>query len=180
MKNNRGFTLIELLAVIVLLGILFGLSIPLLINTIHKNKNKIYIEDAKKMITQAEYKMSSNSASINKPKAGECIVFSLKYIDNGSFTTAPNDGNYSKTKSFVVVRNVGGNFVYDAMIVEESNNNYIGVPLTTFNDLNSNNSYTKVRALKSNEVIESSSVTKNYINSKISGSNVSKVLGIYS
>jgi general secretion pathway protein G len=42
MKNNKGFTLVELLVVIVILGIVTGLSIPLLRNVRENNEKKEY------------------------------------------------------------------------------------------------------------------------------------------
>ena len=41
-NNNKGFTLVELLVVIVILGIITGLSIPLLRNVRENNQKKEY------------------------------------------------------------------------------------------------------------------------------------------
>ena len=55
--NQKGFTLMELLATIVILSIIMLIAVPNVINTLDKNKRSFtYVEDAKKMITLAEYK----------------------------------------------------------------------------------------------------------------------------
>lgn len=41
MKNNRGFTLVELIAVITLLSAIILVTVPVIINTIKKNDNKL-------------------------------------------------------------------------------------------------------------------------------------------
>lgn len=43
MKNRKGFTLVELLVTVLILGIVTGLSIPLIRNVQNNNKNREYI-----------------------------------------------------------------------------------------------------------------------------------------
>ena len=134
-KNNKGFTLIELLAAIAILSILMVLALPQFTNIIGRNRDKVYISDALKMISQAEYKIRSNSTVIEKPDDGECIIFSLNYLDNNSFDNPPNKGEYLRYSSFVIVKNNNGNLEYSALLVEEYKNSYKGVKLTKENDL---------------------------------------------
>ena len=101
-KNNKGFTLIELLAVIVILGILFGFSIPLITGVVERGRNKIYISDAEKLVSQAEYRIRSSSSEIEKPDPGDAIAISLLYLDNEEFDNPPNGGKYQKENSLLI------------------------------------------------------------------------------
>ena len=60
-KNNKGFTLIELLAAVVILGVLSVLALPTVVNLLGNSRDKLYITDAKKLISQAEYKFRVKS-----------------------------------------------------------------------------------------------------------------------
>lgn len=52
MKNNRGFTLVELIAVITILSAIILVTVPVIINTIKKNDNKLG-ENFEKSLKQA-------------------------------------------------------------------------------------------------------------------------------
>ena len=151
-KNNKGFTLIELLAAIAVLSILMVLTLPQLTNVIGGNRNKIYVNDAKKMIALAEYKIRSNSTSIERPDDGECIVFSLNYLDNDSFDSPPNRGDYLRYSSFVVAKNDNGNMEYSAILIEEYKNVYKGIKLTKEDDLNKRDAVKNITVFNSNEL----------------------------
>ena len=160
-KNNKGFTLIELLAAVAIFSILMVLALPQLTNLIGGNKDKVYISDALKMISQAEYKLRANSTVIEKPDEGECIIFSLNYLDNNSFDNPPNKGEYLRYSSFVIVKNDNGNMEYSALLVEEiDNNNYKGVKLTKEADLNKADAIKNVTNFNKNALV--------YINDDIS------------
>ena len=64
----------------------------------------MFITDAKKLISQAEYKMRANSSDIITPQEGQCIVISLSYLNSSSITDGPNGGKYDLDSSYVVVR----------------------------------------------------------------------------
>ena len=58
-KNQKGFTLVVLLAVMVILGIMMAIAMPNVTGILNKNRASIYVEDAKKLATTAEYKFFS-------------------------------------------------------------------------------------------------------------------------
>ena len=163
MKKNRGFTLIELLAVIVITGILSIMIVPKISNIVTESKMKMYIQDAKKMVTQAQYRMSANNADIEKPEIGECIIFSLNYLAVNDFRNPPNDGHYMNESSFVVVKNESGTFEYAVMLIEQRKDGlYQGVEFVTEKQLNGNDALKHVRYFDSSDIryIDSSSKTE--------------------
>ena len=104
-NNNKGFTLIELLAAVVILAILVGVSIPVIMNLFDTSKSKMYVSDAKKLVSLAEYKMKAASSEIEKPDEGDCILISMLYLDTTDFDNPPGEGRYLKESSYVVVKN---------------------------------------------------------------------------
>lgn len=176
MKNRKGFTLVELLATIVILGVIMVFGIPLLINLLNNSRNKIYVEDAKKLVSKVEYKMKSNSSYIEKPDPGNCIIISLLYLDDGEFDNPPNDGEYLKENSYVVVKNAGTKMQYAVTLIEKTKKKgYIGIELSTYESLIPNSATKKIRSFKANKLkkvgstVSTEKITKSYINGKISG-----------
>ena len=142
MKNNdRGFTLVELLAAMTIVGILSVFAIPKMIDMFSGTRTKMYISDARKMISQAEYKVRANNNSIELPDPGDCIVISLKYLDSTEFDNPPHEGSYLDDRSFVVVKNLGTEFEYAVNLVEQTKSgDYIGVQLATYNQVTGHDS----------------------------------------
>ena len=128
--NKKGFTLIELLATITILALILMVAVPNVMSTIDKNKKNAYVEDAKKMITLAEYELRSNS-SIETPKPGYCVVFLMNSLDLTDISEGPEGGNYNLTQSYVVISNKSGTYEYAATLVEEYDGAKRGLPLTT-------------------------------------------------
>ena len=135
--NDNGFTLIELIATISILAILSLIAVPNVIGVVEKNKNKTYLEDAKRMLSLAEYKV--NSSSTNKPGSGGTKCFSISNLGTDEFSTedgkAPNGGKYDTVRSYVMVVNEsnysGYKMQYYVQLVEEKGENYFGIAETS-------------------------------------------------
>lgn len=102
MKNKKGFTLIELLAVIIILGVIMTIAIPNVVATLDKNKRDSFIQDAKRVISSAEYTIRSNTR-IDYPDDYSITVLPLKDIKNLELGTSSFDTYYSTDKSFVAI-----------------------------------------------------------------------------
>lgn len=133
--NRKGFTLIELLATIAILALLMLVAVPNVMSTIDKNKQNTYVEDAKRMITLAEYEVRSNT-DIELPTNGNCIVIPLGNLDLSDFNEGPEGGNYDLQNSYVVVARNGNSYEYMATIVENFDGDTRGIPLMSRDDLN--------------------------------------------
>lgn len=185
-RNNKGFTLVELLATIVILGILAVFSIPVITGMLDRSRNRIYINDAKKLISQAEYQLRNSSDQVESPDPDNCIVMSLLFLDNGTFDSAPNKGKYDREHSYVVVRNTNGTLDYAVTLVENiSGNSFKGVDLIEDTTLNSSSSLKYIKTFKRSELInldgfddeESSNddkiISAKYLNEKLGSSYLS-------
>lgn len=183
-RNSKGFTLVELLAAIVILGILVGVSVPIIVSMLDTSKSKMYITDAKKLLAQAEYKMNAASSEIEKPDEGDCIIISMLYMDSAVFDTPPGEGQYEKESSYVVVKNVGGELEYSVATVEKvKRGGYRGVELVKKSKLTSNNSISYVISYKKNDVLNvETDVNRGFINDKLGKnyiSNENKISAVY-
>ena len=141
--NRKGFTIIELLATILILSLIMLVAVPNVMSVIDRNKQDTYVEDAKRMITLAEYEVRSNTA-IELPTSGNCIVILLGSLDLSDFNEGPEGGNYDLQKSYVVIARSGSTYEYMATIVENFDGDTRGVPLTSRSDLNKENARTRV------------------------------------
>ena len=153
-KNKKGFTLVELLAVIIILGILVVFSIPLMMRYINYSKSKTYIQDANKLISVAEYKISSNSLKIEKPDPGNCIVLSYDYLNDGSIDNPPGKGSYLGSASYVVVKNSSsGKLEYSAALIEEAKDGgYSGLMLSSPSQMNNTFGFSRVDSYDRNDL----------------------------
>ncbi len=180
MKENRfGFTLVELLAAIVILGVLSTIAFTSITRMIDSNKNKIYINDAKRLISYVEYKIKSDK-KITKPTSGNGIVISLEYLNNQEFEKGPNNGEYVKDKSYVVVKNISGRLEYAVSLIERLNSGeYKGLSLTKDSSLTSSAS---IQSFQEEELItiEQSSPTVSDINTKLGETYITGSIKIYS
>lgn len=187
MKKNRGFTLIELLAAMVILGLLMAIALPTVLGLFSKNTNKVYVNDALKLVSQAEYKIRAASTTVERPDDGDCIIMSLKYLDNGDFDEAPNKGEYVDNKSFVVIKNTGNDLEYSVTLVENvKGGGYRGVKLTLASKLNKSDAVKYVVDFKDSDLVSVADDEKMYpqyatgINNTDLGSNyVNGVLKVY-
>lgn len=131
MKNNKGFTLVELLAMLVVLGILMGVTIPNITGILTQSKQNALIEDANKMVDSAKIKVATRKTGLNKiPKLenNECAVFTLDYLnDNEDIGKGPNDGVYLDHDSYVVLKKDVNKNKYYVRLVEEKDDKYSGI-----------------------------------------------------
>ena len=168
MKKN-GFTLIELLATILILALIMLIAVPNVMSTIDKNKQDTYVEDAKKMITLAEYKIRSDT-SIPLPTSGNCIIVPLNSLDLSDFNEGPEGGSYDLENSYVLVARNGNSYLYYATIVENYDDSKRGIPLTSRNELNKENARKNVF---SNDDLN---IVKPTVGSKINGYTVTNII----
>ncbi len=118
--NNKGFTLIELLATVTLLAILMMIAVPNVIGVVSRNKNKTYIEDSKKLVSLAEYKVRSQSKY--KPSGWTNYCFTLAMLGEDNLDSAPGGGCYDTNLSFVRVTYGNTNQLkYYVQIIEREN-----------------------------------------------------------
>lgn len=134
MKSKKGFTLVELLVTITLLGIISMVAIPNIVGVVKRNKDKTYIEDAKKLVSLAEYKFRSDT-SISVPSGG-CVKMTMSYLGDNEFENAPNGGVYDVNNSYVKIKVINNTYKYYVTIRENtSSTSKIGVVLTESSNL---------------------------------------------
>lgn len=156
MKNNKGFTLIEVLATIIILGVISVVAIPKIFDYISSSRENIYIQDTRKMIAQAQYRMGASSTEIEKPGPGEVVVFTLNYLAGNDFRNAPNGGKYAFDASFVLVTysSEDKQYHYAAMLLEKlSEKDYSGVKLSTEDLINTNKRTSLIDGFSNDDLI---------------------------
>ena len=133
--KNKGFTLVELLAMLVVLGLLIGISIPN-INGILKNQRLNVIKtDATNMAEKAKA-MVVKDPLVTKPKNGECLIFTLDYLnDDEDIGKGPNGGDYYPYDSFVIYTREGNQYKYYVRLVENTGNGNYGFNRVNVNDI---------------------------------------------
>ena len=179
-KNIKGFTLVELLATIVIIGILAVVSVPMIMRLIDNSRDKTYISDAKKLISQADSEIRTNNVTLEIPDEGNCIIVSLVYLDNVAFDNPPHGGKYQKENSFVVIKNLGNDKLeYSVVLVEKYKNNYKGVKLTKEEDLNSKDATKNIVSYDTTSLVNASNVTVNYINQILGNGYVNQIEARY-
>ena len=145
------------------------IAVPNVMSTIDKNKQDTYVEDAKKMITLAEYKIRSDT-SIPLPTSGNCIIVPLNSLDLSDFNEGPEGGSYDLENSYVLVARNGNSYLYYATIVENYDDSKRGIPLTSRNELNKENARKNVF---SNDDL---TIVKPTIGSNINGYTVTNII----
>ena len=135
MKNKKGFTLVELLAAMVILGLIMAIAIPNIMGVLKSNKDKIYVEDAKRLSALAEYKFKGDSTIVKPTEIYQCTVLPLSYLDNGEFEKAPDGKPYDKNKSFVTIKKEDAKYIYYVTLADSSNK---GIEYKKTDELNIN------------------------------------------
>lgn len=125
--KNKGFTLVEVLAMLVVLGILMAVTIPNITGIVNQHKTNAIKSDVTKMVDSAKIKMSTDD-DVKKPKNGQCVVFSLDYLNyNKDIGDGPHDGIYLDYDSFVIVKREGKAYKYYVRLVEKTEDGLYGV-----------------------------------------------------
>ena len=102
--KNRGFTLVELIATMAILAIIMLMALPNIIGVVQSNKKTTYIEDAKKLVSLAEYKI--RSVPTKKPELGSQTGTCFKLSDlTNDISDGPNGGTYDDKYTWVSVKN---------------------------------------------------------------------------
>ena len=168
--NNKGVTMMELLGAMVILGILFGLAVPAITTVINDTRNKTYVDDAMKLVSNAEYALRKDN-KIPKPTTTRCVLMTMVYLDNGVFDDGPYGGAYEKNMSYVVVKKEGGKDVYYVRIIERLNDGkYRGIDLRKDADLIKDNAYKNmVTNINGTNVYKINENTVDFIKSKFTG-----------
>ena len=168
--NNKGVTMLELLGAMVILGILFGLAVPAITTVINDTRNKTYVDDAMKLISNAEYSLRKDN-KIPKPTTTRCVLMTMVYLDNGVFNEGPYGGSYEKNMSYVVVKKEGNKDVYYVRIIERlRDGNYRGIDLRKDSDLLKDRSFkTMVTNINGSNTYKINENTEAFIKGKFSG-----------
>lgn len=127
--EKNGFTFVELLAMLVVLGILMAIAIPNINGMLKNQRINSLKTDAINMVETAKIKASKDRL-LEKPKSGECIVFSLNYLnDNDNIVKGPNGGLYDQFDSVVVYTREGSRYKYYVRLVENYKDKTTGLKL---------------------------------------------------
>ena len=116
--KNKGFTLIELLSVIVFLGIVLGIVVYTVSNTIGSGKKGIYKNHENTLKSSAQNYLIKNSNLL--PQVGNSITITYQDLKNNNFLSElkdPNGGICNESKVIVSRENdTGVNYTLNYII----------------------------------------------------------------
>ena len=121
---KHGFTLVELLAVIIIIGIIFAITFPIVTNNIKDSEERAYNLQIEQIITAAKDMIVSENITI--PKDGERITIYIGELKRKGLL--PIEMINSKTKktisntSTIVVTRVDNSYTYDVEILDLEEN----------------------------------------------------------
>lgn len=137
--QKKGFTLVELLVMLLVLGVLIAVTIPNISGILKNQRLNKWKADGQNLIeitkTYISKKSTTTSNDLIKPGIGECVIFTLDYIDaNNDIKTGPNGGSYEDFDSFVVYTkestgSSSAKWVYYVQLVEDSSEGKVGLKL---------------------------------------------------
>lgn len=112
---KKGFTLIELLGVIVILGILAVIAIPVIDNSINKNKENLYQTQIKQITKGAEDYYASNLSELPKNN-NETKEITIKQLQDKGFLELniknPKTNENFSPNTTIIITKVGKNYKY--------------------------------------------------------------------
>lgn len=128
--NRNGFTLIELLAVIVVIGLIMLIAVPNIVGLSTGVRKDQMLDDAKKLISMAKYKVNTDADIRTFTKTPMCngtsCTLSFELLNaNGDITNDPDGGSYM-TGSQVIYRTTSGTVDYCITLIGSKRT--IGVP----------------------------------------------------
>lgn len=141
--NKHGFTLIELLGAVIILSIIMLIAIPNVTSVLEKSKRTTYLSDAKRLISQAEYEISSSR--IEKPGPTEIIRIRLSYMGTSDVSKDPDGNLYDKNNSYVIVVRKNGYLEYYVNLVTMVDGKIRGIRLVNKKELDNDNKLTLVQ-----------------------------------
>ena len=135
--KNKGFTLVEVLAMLVVLGIIMGITMPNITGILENQKVNTIIGDAKKMISSAKTEVSVNENIILPKDTYSCIILPLDLIDKSSDIKADaDDEEYDRYNSFVLITKEFKQYKYHVRLTaKRSDDKYYGILDATESDL---------------------------------------------
>ena len=174
--NNKGFTLIELLAAMVILAAIMVIAVPNVMGILNNSKASTYVEDAKKLLSLAEYEFRGNPTY--RPPKGDCVVMTLGFLDNSEFDNAPNNGSYEKDNSYVMIVNspeVGSTknrYIYYVTLDEKMEaGGHRGIMYKSSDELNSSDASELITNGSGTNILADTNTAK----SKVSCTNITKI-----
>lgn len=112
---KKGFTLIELLGVIVVLGVIAVIAIPVIDNSINKNKEELYQTQINQIIKGAEDYYASHIKELPKNN-GETKTKTIRDLQNAGNLPLdiknPKTGNHFPPTTTVTITKVNDNYKY--------------------------------------------------------------------
>ena len=136
MKQNKGFTLVELLAMMIVLGIIMGVTIPNITGIVNSSKYNGIKTDATKMIDKAKLKVIKEK-KIQKPQEKQCIILTLNYLDdNEDIVKGPNGRKYNPYDSFVIYTRENNEYKYYARIIEGTGDEKFAIDIESDEKIN--------------------------------------------
>ena len=116
-SKERAFTLVELLAVIIILGVIFVIAIPSVINYVNNSRKSVYVTTAKNIINAARTKVSDGRISVYDTDTTYYIPVEMFSLETGDAKTPYGDF----TQAYVVVTYNGSRFDYYWVSVDTTN-----------------------------------------------------------
>ena len=131
------------------------------------------------MISNAKYKMTGNNGVV-RPASNQCIVMSLKYLDNSEFDNPPNGGTYDTTQSYVVIKREGKRYKYFVRLAEKLEDNTLnGIEMIEESKLEEDDVKDEVLSKISDVNVDLTALNKGYFTSASSKCKCGSVIGSY-